>query len=268
MISVGDRLSTIRFKTWAGYGIFFLLAWLVFVVINLPVSWVVNNAGVSKSQVSSQVWSGTVWSGGATQMTVAEKVTFAQCQWDTRLLPMLWLTVTVDWQCSGESSQGSGEIDYRLLTQQLDFHQTDVSLPAALFSDRIKNLGAEVSGQISAIVADASLDSDGQLTAITGHLLWEQAEVNVAKERWLLADIKAQLVTKEEVLSAQVSDLGKGVLATDVTASLQPDGRYRYDGTIKLRDSSLTRLKGVLSMLGKSRPDGSVLVRGSGRLPG
>ncbi len=267
MISANDRWSAVRLKRWFGCGTFLLVVWSIFVIAYLPVSWVVKAFGVNKSQASSQVWSGSIWSGEAAQMTVAEKITFTQCQWNTRLLPMLWLTITVDWQCSGKPSQGNGRVDYHLLSQRSDFYQTDLSLPAVAFSDAVNNFGAKVDGQFNGIVEHASLDSSGKLTAITGHLLWEQAAVHVAKEHWSLGDVKAQLSTTEDVLSAHVSDMGKGALAADLVVSLQPDGRYRYDGTIKSRDSSLKRLKSVLSMLGKPRSDGSVLVRGSGRLP-
>ncbi len=247
------------------YALFFLGAYLLFLIATLPAAQVYRWAqGDAAAPVELYRISGTPWRGAAGVMR-AGALTLEQTSWRWR--PSALLLGRVEYELN--ATLGGG-------TLQTIAGRT----PGGALYARELRLDAPL-GQLAALggVPDSGLDGrlnahierlrvdDGRLHELEGNAELSNARVGAPLD---VALGSFTLALSADAASGAVNGVlrdGGGPLRAEGTATLQPNGNYTFNARLGARDNADATLSQTLAMLGRPAADGRVTVNHSGHIP-
>lgn len=252
-------------KAVLGYGVFFLAAYLFFLLITVPAdrafSLVHNRLPAPYNTLTLTGPDGTAWSGRAASATY-KGMEVRDIRWS--LLPMQLLLGRLAFDLSLGSSEAGFQGEVSFSRQCVIIRQGMVHLPLTLLRDQIAAYGVRLAGTLTVDFRKVRMD-EGRILVADGVALWSGAEV-VSPQNLKLGDLRMEFVTDDEQIEGVLTD-GGGPLAAEGILNLAADGRYRFNASLLSRDPAQPALEDTLRLLGKAGRDGKIHVAHSGMLP-
>lgn len=251
--------------TWRGWLASGLGLYILFVLFTLPAAQLLSRLDIPDLQM--QGVSGYWWHGRIAQLEVAGRplgpVTWS---WQPTQLLFARLGFGVAMPDAGPTAPPlTGDADVAVgLGGTWHIDDLSVQLPVTRLLQAFPRLPAAASGLLDVDIDHAVVSSAGVPEALTGRLIWREAELQspVAAQ---LDSLTADLGLEEGAVIAQLSDDG-GDLALDGQARYEPATHlYRLDLTLRARRNP--QLRDTLSLLGKPDVRGYHTLKRAGRLP-
>jgi len=239
-------------------------AYCYFMLVNFPASasykyFIVPFDRANK--ISLQGLSGTLWAGQAAQARIAS-LNFGKLNWDLQLLSLFGGKLGIDLLTEGKDSRievrAKGSIDKTLYLDKLQG-----KLPAQSLMPLLYGFPVAIAGQISADIKHAEI-KQGKRIDVEGKMIWHQAALT-APQAVELGDLFVALRPDKNGTKLLLSDQG-GALTLDGTIQVKHNGQYKMNVYLGTRDKNQTALANGLKMLGRTNPQGKVLVSRTGRL--
>lgn len=247
------------------YALFFLGAYLLFLLLTLPAAqlyqWAAQRGALP---VDVYQLSGTLWRGRATAMRM-DGLSLDGPSWTFR--PSALLLGRVEFGLNAALGNGTVEtVAGRALGGAMYARDLRLSAPlreiAALTGEPDMGLTGRATAQIDELrVEDGMLRRlDGRVD-VAGTGLGPPANV-------VLGGFTVVFETDAEngVFNGTLQDAG-GPLQASGTITLQPDGSYALNARVGARESGDNNLRQALNMLGRPGADGRVPVTANGRIP-
>lgn len=235
------------------YAAFFLVAWLIFLGMQLPAAFALRfvqlPAGMSIDEPA-----GTVWSG---QASIADRGgALGRVRWDLHALALLTGSLSADLRFDGPAGElqgrlslSGGEIGVEGLALSLDVLEI-TSRPPALFPVR---------GRLVGTIQRARLAQSG-ITALEGELRLEGTGITFPLEL-SLGDFALDLATDGEVIRGDIGS-GDAPLRAQGHLTISNGSQYQLNLTLTPAPGADPALRDALRLAGRARGDGSVtLVR-------
>ncbi len=247
-----------------GYVLLGLLAYVGFVVATFPAERALvllkQQAPAQTKSLRATGISGSVWSGQAGVLEFqGQRVD--KLHWQLKPWTLVTGALALDLQLTGKEMNGNAGLSLSPDGSVL-FSAVDLRLPADRVSSLL-NLPVDLGGRFSLQLDEAQLQGD-KLQSISGELDWQRAAV-IKPLAQSLGEYHATLSTDDKGIQAVVKDKG-GPLQLAGQATLNPDGRYRFDGTVLVRDTQQTMLVQGVRALGRPASDGRVPLKYNGKL--
>lgn len=250
-------------KAAAGYALFALLAYAVFLAITFPAD---RAYAMLRSRMPPNVHlyqvHGSVWDGGAGAAQIG-RYRLAPVHWEYR--PAGLLSGRVDIKVSFDSgpSRASGVIGvYR--DGDIRLSDVDVDTPAAELVKLLRVPIVQLKGDISAKLAGLTVE-DRRLASLDGTITWAGAQVTRPRN-FVLGGLQADFKTDKGVVKGTLRDKG-GPLQLQGLVTVKPDGTYRVNADLENRDPNQADLTRFLRQIGRPGPGGKVTVSYSGKMP-
>lgn len=241
-----------------------VLAYCYFLVVNLPAGAAYKYfiAPLDRGKkVNLQGLSGTLWQGQAAQARIAS-LNFGKLNWDLQVLSLFTgklgldlLTVGNDSRIEGRVKAGSGRTLY------LD--NLHGKIPAQMLMPLFYGFPVAITGQISADIKHARI-AQGERLTLEGKMVWHAAALT-APQAVELGDLFVAMRPDKDGTKLLLSDQG-GPLTLDGTIQVRHNGQYKLNIYLGTRDNNQTALANGLKMLGRTNPQGKVLVSRTGKL--
>lgn len=251
-------------KSWMGFIGLGVLAYCYFLLANFPASATYQYfiAPLDRGKkLNLQGLSGTLWSGQAAQARIAG-LNFGKLGWDLKLLSLFTGKLGMDLQTVGTDSriqaQAQASIDQTLIVDKLTG-----KLPAQMLMPLFYGFPVAIAGQISADIKHAEI-KQGKRIDVEGKMVWHAASLT-APQAVELGDLFVAMRPNKDGTKLLLSDQG-GPLTLDGTIQLKHNGQYKLNIYLGSRDKNKTALSNGLKMLGRTNPQGKVLVSRTGRL--
>ena len=250
-------------KTNLKYALFGFLAYIVFLVSNLPADFVYaqwkNHFG-SEVPVKLVQLEGSVWSGSAGKAIVNGQ-SFDSLTWSMNFLTLLLGIIELDWEFKVKDGYAKGVTGMSLLGGTY-FHDVEAWLPLSQLQKLLKVEALRPGGAIDVKLANLKIEDQSIVTA-QGDLAWHGAEMTLLG-KVELGDLQVALEPAEEGIKGVLSDQG-GALQAEGIFTLKPDRSYEFTGAFGARSQSAELLQ-ALSSLGPPGRDGKFKVSRSGNL--
>lgn len=241
------------------YGV---IAYLLFLVIQLPVSFVWQQIPAPvKQTISFSSLEGSAWSATATGVII-NGYNLGTMSWQLSPLSLLTghLGGAVQVRHALGTTQGKFDIDN---AQLVELHNLQGNLNANLFDSLIRPV--MLNGQIHVDIESARLQRSS-LLEIEGTAQWRDARISGVQDLDL-GQIIIKAVPDAGGSRFQVSNQD-GALEVNGEVRLATNGRYDLNLTLMNRDKSRTELDTMLRMLGKPDARGRVNLKQAGMIPG
>ena len=245
------------------YGLLGLLAYALFMLIQFPATQLVGLMSQHIPGLTAREARGTAINGSAQGLRVGNtELPAVSWRWHPTALLMGRLAYRLEATEPGLDLHAVASINpmRRLLITDLR-GKTTLSRAIALVS-RAPLL---LEGELELAVDELRLSSTGAPTALEGTVRLRDAYTSVGRAI-ALGDFEAILTTEAPTIVGNVKDL-QGPLALTGNLTLAPDGRYRFTGTLGVRDNNNRDLRQALAFLGRPDADGTWLLDFSGALP-
>jgi len=251
-------------KRVVGYVVLGLLAYVAFLIATLPAEQALVQL---KAQLPAETktlraagLSGSIWSGRADVLEVAGQ-RLDKVRWQLKPWSMLGGKLGLVLFLDGKEIAGQADL---VVSQDgtVALADVDLRLPADRLSTMFK-LPVGLGGQFTVKLDNAQLQGN-QLQRINGVVGWQRAAV-IEPLAQTLGEYTATLTSDESGIKADVKDVS-GPLQLAGEATLTPDGRYAFNGTVLVRDRSQAMLVQGVQALGRPGADGRVPIKYSGRL--
>ncbi len=244
------------------YGLLGLLAYAVFLVIQLPAATLVGWLSPQIPQLKVGQVQGTVLNGSAQDLEFRNtRLQSLSWQWQAKALLKGRLAFQVQASDPGLNLQTLAAMN---MDRNLELKQLQGRLPL----ERVVTLAGSspplLSGDLDLNLDSVLLDQFGRLLAAQGeiYLLNTQTTLNGSLA---LGDFKASLSNQETDILVQLQDTG-GPVQLKGTLILNPDARYQLKGRLGARDPNDKTLRQTLGILGRPDPDGQWSIEHSGHL--
>jgi len=241
-----------------------LLAYGGFLLVTFPAERALALLGQQLPNLRAAGVSGTAWSGQAAVLQLQNQ-TLEKLQWQLKPWSVLFGQLELDIKLDGSNVAGSARIGLQP-DGAIQLTDVDMLLAAAEMSTQFQ-LPVDLAGQFIVQLQTAQLMGQKILSA-EGVVHWQRAAV-VAPFDQPLGEFVAQLSTDVEgdqvEIRAQVKDAG-GPLQLDGVASLNPDGNYKFNGSVSVRDAQQQLLVQAVKAMGRPGKDGRVPLRYAGRI--
>lgn len=251
-------------KRWTGFILIGVAAYLYFMLVNFPAGAAYQYFVVPfdrSKQLNLQGLSGTLWQGQAAQARIAS-LNFGKLNWDLNLLSLFTGKLGVDLLTTGNDSRIEG-------TAKAGFNQTlyvdalQGKIPAAMLMPLFYGFPVSIDGHITADLKTAEVKK-GKRLSLDGKLVWYNAKLT-APQTIELGDLFVAMRPDKNGTKFLLSDQG-GPLTLDGTVMVKHNGQYKVNVYLGTKDKSQTALSNGLKMLGRTNPQGKVLVSRTGRL--
>lgn len=251
-------------KRGVGFIVLGVSAYLYFMLVNIP-------AGVAYKYVVSpfdkgnmvklQGLSGTLWQGEAAQAHIAN-LNFGRLNWDLRLWSLLTGKLGLDLFTKGTDSRIEGQAKAGF-DQTLYIGKLQGKIPAAMLMPLFYGFPIAINGQISADITHAEIQK-GKRIDVEGKMVWHGAALT-APQAVELGDLFVALRPDKDGTKLLLSDQG-GPLTLEGTVKVKHNGQYKVNVYLGTRAGSQPALSNGLKMMGRTNPQGKVLVSRTGRL--
>ncbi len=250
-------------KRHAGYAALLIGAWLVFLLWQLPADRMVGLAQSANAlPVALHQVEGTLWRGSARTVVIGGQIA-GPLDWTFR--PSALFTGRIEFRV-GLSAGSGGRLDTiagRSFDGALYLRNARAALAlndAALLAGQ-PDMG--LNGRVNAELQRLRLDASG-IARLEGRIDITGAGIG-APFNVTLGNFTAELETAEQVIRATIKDR-EGPLQTDGVIVLNPDGNYRLNATLAVRDPANTQLAQAIAMMGRPDRNGRVTISQQGRI--
>jgi hypothetical protein len=245
------------------YGLLGLLAYLLFLLLQAPANLVTEQWAKRLPGFSVQTVGGAAINGFA-QGLAWRGMRIDQLQWNWRPLTLFtgWLEfhLNVDdpeIRLSGNAAVDAGQ------------HVRLQKLTGRLFLTELAILAGQpklpLQGVMEFDVLDFHLSPDGQPLSASGMIRMLDLRLALGQPL-MLGDFTAQMNSADpESIQGSIKD-NNGPLMLEGAFSLQPDGRYRFNGQAAIRDTENRALRQAMNLLGPPDGDGRWTLSFSGVL--
>ncbi len=251
-------------KRWTGYIVLGVVAYVYFLLVNFPASagyqYFVAPLDRGK-KVNLQGLSGTFWEGQAAQAQIAN-LNFGKLSWDLRLLSLLTGKLGVDLLTEGQGSRIEGRVKAGF-NKMFYLDEVQGKIPAHMLMPLFYGFPVAISGQITADIKYAEI-KQGERIDIEGKMVWYRAALT-APQAVELGDLFVALRPEKDGTKLLLSDQG-GPLTLEGTIKVKHNGQYKMNIYLGTKDKSQSALSNGLKMLGRTNPQGKVLVSRTGKL--
>lgn len=251
-------------KRWTGFIVLGVVAYAYFMLTNFPAATTYQYfiAPLDKAKkVKLQGLSGTLWSGQAAQASIAN-LNFGKLNWDLRLFPLFTGKLGLDLLTEGNDSRIEGRVKAGF-DQILYLDKLQGKLPARMLMPLFYGFPIAISGQITADIKHAEI-KQGKRIDVEGKMVWYSAALT-APQAVELGDLFVAMRPDKNGTKLLLSDQG-GPLTLDGTIQLKHNGQYKLNIYLGTRDKNQSALGNGLKMLGRTNPQGKVLISRTGRL--
>jgi general secretion pathway protein N len=235
-----------------GYGLLGLLAYAVFMVLLCPATILTEWVSRQLPNWSIQNAQGSAFAGTAQGLRLPT-TQLESLSWQLRSLPLLkgrigyYLTLTEpELRLSGTVTLG---LDRQLRIAGLNGH-----LPLLKAISLAGFAAPPLNGNLEVERLELWLDRNGRPQQAQGLLRVLKVHTSLGNSL-PLGDFGIELQTQDPAIVAVIQDQG-GPLQFTGTLTLDPDGRYRFNGQAAVRDGGNRELYQALSLLGQPGGDG------------
>lgn len=251
-------------KRWTGFIVLGVVTYCYFLLANFPASATYNYfiTPLDRSKkINLQGLSGTLWAGQAAQARIAN-LNFGKLNWDLNLFSLFTGKLGLDLLTEGRDSRIEGQVKAGF-DQTLYLDKVQGKLPAQMLMPLFYGFPIALSGKISADIKHAEI-KQGKRIDVEGKMVWHGAALT-APQAVELGDLFVALRPDKDGTKILLSDQG-GPLTLDGTIQVKHNGQYKLNIYLGTRDKNQTALGSGLKMLGRTKPDGKVLVSRTGQL--
>jgi len=251
-------------RRWSGLIVLGVVAYCYFLLVNFPAGAAYQYfvAPLDRGKkVSLQGLSGTLWAGQAAQARIAN-FNLGKLNWNLNLLSLLGgklgvelLTESTDSRIEARAKAG--------LDQMLYLDKLQGKIPAQMLMPLFYGFPIAISGQITADIKHAEV-KQGKRIDVDGKMVWYGAALT-APQAVELGDLFVAIRPDKDGSKLLLSDQG-GPLTLDGTIQVKHNGQYKLNIYLGTRDNSQPALTNGLKMMGRTNPQGKVLVSRTGRL--
>lgn len=245
-------------RRFLGYGLLGLVAYGFFMLLQLPASTLVNWVSQSLPGISIQHAQGSAVHGIAhdVRLSPLQNVQLESLRWRLRFLPLLIGQVEYRVTASRGDVQLRGVVGTGL---SRDWHMSGIEGEIPL-SQALSAAGQSpplFDGELSLDGVGIALTSDGVLQDAQGDILLSNLRTAFG-EPLQLGSFSGELTAEDANLIAALKDRGGPLnFAGTLSLSVAPEGRYRLQGRVSLRENADSRLRNALGLLGDPGEDGA-----------
>ncbi|MES9851477.1 MAG: type II secretion system protein N [Candidatus Thiodiazotropha sp. L084R] len=249
---------------WRSYLLIGVVAYLLFVLIDLPAQHVLGwtTADVKQAPFTYGSIKGSLWRGKMEAVTV-HGVPVDKLKWRFSPSELIFGRIGFDiivnhagQELEGDVSIGSGD--------QIWFEDVSGDIPASMIPPMIDLAQIGVGGSVNLDLQQLALKKN-QITAVEGQVKWLGSSLK-SPFALKIGDLKADLLTGQNgEVKARIKDLG-GATSVDGELSLTTNGNFQVKGQIKPGTDSDPRLGSALKAISKQQSDGSYRITYSARL--
>ncbi len=258
--------------SWRGYGLWFLAAYLGFLLATLPVGWVYQLVVPDNLPARLTGLSGSVWAGRAENLE-SGAFRLGPIRWSVRWRSLLSLRAEVDYRFGPEPplpdrpvSHGSGRLGpvdpatVRMETVKADLVLADLAPLAPIIP---AGLPGRVRVDLQRFVVT---DADFPLREAVGTV--ELLNLGSGPPMGVTLGNFHMVVKTPETgeIRVRIND-DNGPLITNLTLRLSADGSYRLRGTLTPRNAGDRNLQSLLRFVARPETGGRFRVEEVGRLP-
>ncbi len=251
-------------KRIAVYLVFGLLAYMGLLIASFPAD---RALALLKEQAPAQTQAirvagltGTIWSGKVGVLQINDQ-RLDRVAWQLKPWSLLMGGLGLSLNLEGKEVNGTAEL-HLSHDGLVQLSEVDLRLPGDRVSSLL-NLPVDLGGLFTIQLDEASLQGN-KISSVTGQLGWQRAAV-ISPIAQSLGEYSAVLSSDETGIRADIKDL-KGPLQLAGLATLDTEGRYKFEGTVLVRDTQETMLVQGIRALGRPASDGRVPLKYSGRL--
>ena len=251
-------------KRWTGFILIGVAAYVYFMLANFPAAAAYQYfiAPLDRGrQLKLQGLSGTLWQGQAAQARIAS-LNFGKLNWELKLLSLFTGKLGLDLLTSGQDSRIEGTARAGL-DQTLYLDDLRGKVPAAMLMPLFYGFPIGIDGHITTDIKQAEVKK-GKRLSVEGKMVWYDAKLT-APQTIELGDLFVAMRPDKDGTKILLSDQG-GPLTLDGTVMLKHNGQYKVNVYLGTKDKNDTALGNGLKMLGRTNPQGKVLVSRTGRL--
>jgi len=257
-------MKKIKFnKGWTKFIIVGVVAYLIFIIAEFPAA-VAYQYFVQpldkKRAVNLQGLSGTLWSGKAAQSRVAN-ITLGQLQWGIQFMPLLMGKLGLDIQLENNRDQVNAELTAGM-SGVLEVSNLQGQVPVTTFTPLFYGPPIAVKGQVSADIKHAEI-KQGRKIIVDGKATWHNAALT-APTAFEFGNLFAAFRPQPDGTKILLSDQG-GPLTLEGTIQIKNSGEYKANIYLGSRGDNAD-LKNALKMLGRTNPQGKILITRTGKL--
>jgi len=239
--------------------IFFLVVIFIFLIYKLPAKFVYQQFSIS-SPIQLVGMSGSIWSGHVEQIQIQQLV-LEKFDWHLSPWALLWGDVSVAWTLNDTAVNFAGELV--LSPSQVSIKNTQGQIDLLVMAQHLPPQDFLLAGVINIDIHDLHIQQQKILNA-EGDIRWYQAAL-LSPENIVFGDFNASLSNEAEHLVMQLTDT-RGAVDLSGKIQLSIQGDVEYSMQVAIRDTSQPSLLEAFKQLGKPDEDGSVTLRGSGKL--
>lgn len=251
-------------KRTVGYVLFGVALYVVFAIATFPAARAYVLLEDKLADVTLYDVSGTVWNGKAKAADVQNQH-LRSVNWSLRPWTVPLGRLDVKWSFDNGNMWGSG-IAGLTAGGNLRLAGLEAAVPATELQPLLRRVPARLGGTFVVDLENAKVDMAANVPlAAQGQLRWKNAAITVVEEAGL-GQFQMDFETTDEGVQGTLTDGGDGPLEAEGLLLVQPDGQYRFTGTVAVRDTSRRDLIQGLRFLGRPGPDGRIPLSYSGTL--
>ncbi len=226
----------------------FIAVYLIFLIALAPASALMSWVVVPK-HVSMHGLSGTIWQPKVEQLDIqnlsVHNIELALSPWS-----LMTLSPSVSATFGGGLSDGpQGMAELQVSGQSLVLTNTVVEFPAQYIVPYLKTpVPVEAFGLVLFNAQEITMDG-GQCVKASGSVQWQKGALTALDENVELGNFNGTLRCENDLLTLDIDP--KNVLGLSFLSQVNDEGKVSGSGYIKLGNDFPTKLKGVLSFLGK-----------------
>jgi len=237
-------------KKWFLGALIFILAYLFFIVSQVPAQWVVNKISLPKN-VSLQGVKGTIWQANIKRIII-DGYSINEVTTDVNLLALLMLNVSVDTKFGGALFDGpEGEATLSHLLGDIEVSNTKVFMPANDIAQLLKDeLPIPFTAQqFLDVQLETFVMGKPVCEALNATVKWEKASIKALDEKINLGTLSGKLECEKGI--AKFSFDPKNNLGLTFSAYVYSPQRISGSGYIEPGSKFPTVLNEALPFLGK-----------------
>lgn len=244
--------------------IIFVVLFIAFSLIKLPVNLIVEQVSVPKN-VSYKGLTGTIWQGQIDALQI-QGWTLSQVKWEFQLSEILNANAgfQISFGNARNSQQLSGKGKVAFGSSGLSLANTTVRVPAHKIAPMLPIPVSGVEGRVIVDIDSYRLDIEQQAKTkhlcneLTGELLWNQAAVNFGTPVDF-GTFSSTLDCQENKLLAKFD--GNNKLGLEGLATIVSNSKYNFNGFVKPDMSLPVGIRNGASMFGRKMPNGKYSIK-------
>jgi general secretion pathway protein N len=243
-------------KNWKLYITLFVVAYLGFMIANLPAAMVLSNITLSPTIKMGDV-SGTVWNGNVTAVQVKQDV-ITDVHWELSPLSLLMGRLSADVKFGRSrdktSISGNGDIATNFAMDQVSAEDFTLRYPAKALMQRLNMaLPVEIDGSIEVKLAEFE-QGKPYCEALQGAVLWSKASIEGMNGNIKLGQLDGELACQNGEVELKITK--KNPLGLQITSLLGANNKFSVKGFVKPNGDMPTEVHNAMRFLGQADSKG------------